>query len=605
MLLLPLRRFGCCFFATTVLLLTWIAATAKTAFVHALNGDPSKLGLDTYLGWKAFEVITQGDTNGNGYTLPGELDGIGAYLEDDDTLRVLVNHETGRACDTENLSIVTQIDLDLSNLQQAIQNMRNDGNLGGERSFVRSFGPSWDVIIDENGDEVSSLPSRFRLFCSSQAYGPDTFGPDEGFADQIYIFGEEKKNMPYGRLFAIDSSTRTLYQLSGAIGDASSSQGGNPGMVYDSFENIALIRTFETNHVAFLVSVDGGTKKLKLYVGQKGKGKNGEPDNEEFLARNGLAYGSWFYLSGSLPTERGQTVSNGFFSAIENGALTAEKFEDVDTNPLIPTQVVLGEEQLGVFVFDFVLDFSSNGIFQSGSGGSSFSLTMIVNQDDGPVKQADNVLWTAADLIYVCSDGANGAVWQFESDGSDIVKVASSKMTDPDQNPSAAVDISQYVGYEPASILLVDNMGCGSSMAVLINPDARLLPAPEPTDMPNPEPTDMPNPEPSGKPNPEPTAMPNPEPTAMPNPEPTNMPNPEPTNMPNPEPTDRPNSEPIVIAFGCPANPCDAVFGLPFLGNGEQIHTDLLWCNNLCMFKEFAFIFVWLGWTCGTCSGEL
>ena len=498
MLLLPLRRFGCWFFASTVLL-TWIAATSKTVFVHALNGDPSKLGLDTYLGWKAFEVITQGDTNGNGYTLPGELDGIGAYLEDADTLRVLVNHETGRACDTVNLSIVTQIDLDLSNLQQAIQNMRNNGDLGGERSFVRSFGPSWDVIIDENGDEVSSLPSSFRLFCSSQAYGPDTFGPGEGFADQIYIFGEEKKNAPYGRLFAINSSTRTLYQLSGAIGDASSSQGGNPGMVYDSFENIALIRTFETNHVAFLVSVDGGTGKLKLYVGQKGKGKNGEPDNEEFLARNGLAYGSWFYLSGSLPTESGQTVSNGFFTASENGALTAEKFEDVDTNPLIPTQVVLGEEKLGVFVFDFALDFSSsNGVFQSGSGGSSFSLTMIVNQDDVPMKQADNVLWTAADLIYVCTDGENGAVWQMESDGSGLVKVASSAITGPDENPSAAVDISQYVGYEPASILLVDDMGCGSSMAVLINSDARLLPAPEPTDMPNPEPTGKPNPEPTG-----------------------------------------------------------------------------------------------------------
>ena len=92
----------------------------------------------------------------------------------------------------------------------------------------------------------------------------------------------------------------------------------------------------------------------------------------------------------------------------------------------------------------------------------------------------------------------------------------------------------------------------------------------------------------------------------MPNPEPTAMPNPEPTNMPNPEPTDRPNSEPIVLTFGCPANPCDAVFGLPFLGNGEQIHADFwLLCTDLCMFNAFSFIFVWLGWTCGTCYGEL
>ena len=451
--------------------------TITIEIVHALNGDPSKLGLDTYLGWQAFEIITQGDTNGKGYTLPGELDGVGAYRVED-TLRVLSNHETGRACDTENTSVVTQIDLDLSRLQQAVLNMRNTGDLGDERSFVRSFGLAWDVIIDENGDEVSSLPSRFRLFCSSQAYGPDTFGPGEGFADQIYIFGEEKKNAPYGRLFAINSSTRTLYQLSGAIGDASSSQGGNPGMVYDSFENIALIRTFETNHVAFLVSVDGGTEKLKLYVGQKGKGKNGEPDNEEFLARNGLAYGSWFYLSGSLPTESGQTVSNGFFTASENGALTAEKFEDVDTNPLNPTQVVLGEESTGVFVFDFALDFfsSSSGMFQSENGGSSFSVTMIVNEADVAMKQVDNVVWTAASLIYVCTDGVGGAVWQMLSDGSDLIKVASSSIEDRDEAPpSGAFDISKHLGYEPASIFLVNVMGCGSTMSVLINPSARFL----------------------------------------------------------------------------------------------------------------------------------
>ena len=472
-------------FVTTLLL--WIATTTTT-LVHALNGDSSKLSLDTYLGWKAFEIITQGDTDGsNGYTLPGELDGIGAYMstrwEDSDTLRVLVNHETGRACDTENPATVTQIDLDLSTLQRAIENMRINGNLGSETNFVRSFGPSWDVIIDENGYEVASLPSRFRLFCSSQAYGPDTFGPGEGFADQMYIFGEEKKSDPFGRLFAIDSSARKLYQLSGAVGDASSSQGGNPGMFFDSFENIALIRTFEQDHIAFLVSNDGGSKNLKLYVGQKRRGKDGAA-GEDFLARNGLAYGSWFYLNGALPTEQGHTRA-GYFGSQDDGALTSEKFEDVDTNPLIPTQVVLGDEVYGVFVLDFALTFSSSdGIFQSGfSGGSStYTITMIVNEDDVEMKQADNVLWTAADLIYVCSDGENGAVWQLESDGSGIVRVASSKRTGPDDSPSGAFDISDFLGFEPASILLVDTMGCDSSLAVLINPDARLLSAPEPTD---------------------------------------------------------------------------------------------------------------------------
>jgi len=465
-------------FVVASLLLQLLVPTIEV--VQALNGDPSKLGLDTYLGWQAFEVITQGDTNLQGYTVPGELDGVGAYLLPDDanTLRVLSNHETGRACDTNNTSVVTQIDVDLSRLQQAVLNMRTNGDLGGERSFVRSFGLAWDVIVNETGQQVAALPEspRLLLFCSSQTYGPDTFGPGEGFADQIYLFGEEKKTAR-GRLFALDSN-RKLYVLSGAIGDASPSQGGNPGMFYDSFENIALIRTFETNHVAFLVSVDGGTEKLKLYVGQKGRGKNGEPDTQDYLARNGLAYGSWFYLSSSFPTASGQTISNGFFTTNGNHTLLeADKLEDVDTNPLNPTQVVLGHESTGVFVFDFALEYSSSSrVFQSENGGSSFSVTMIVNEADVAMKQVDNVLWTAASLIYVCTDGVGGAVWQMLSDGSDIIKVASSRIEGRDEAPpSGAFDISKHLGYEPASIFLVNVMGCGSTMSVLINPSARFL----------------------------------------------------------------------------------------------------------------------------------
>jgi len=367
-------------------------------------------------------------------------------------------------------------------------------------------------------------------------------------------------------LFAIDSSARKLYQLSGAIGDASPLQGGNPGMFFDSFENIALIRTFEQDHIAFLVSNDGGSKNLKLYVGQKRRGKDGAT-GEDFLARNGLAYGSWFYLNSALPTEQGHTRA-GYFGSQDDGALTSDKFEDVDTNPLIPTQVVLGDEVYGVFVLDFALTFSSSdGIFQSGfnEGSSTYTITMIVNEDDVEMKQADNVLWTAADLIYICSDGENGAVWQMESDGSGIVRVASSKRTGPDDSPSGAIDISDYLGYEPASILLVDTMGCDSSLAVLINPDARLLSAPEPTDMPNPEPTELPTPEPTDMPNPEPTEPPTPEPTDMPNPEPTDMPTPEPTDIPNPEPTtDMPHDPCSLCTDGWTVTNPDTILGEDF-----------------------------------------
>jgi len=586
--------------------------------VSALNGDTSKLTLDTYDGWKAFEVITQGDTNGEGYTLPGELDGIGAFLLED-TVRVLVNHETGRACDTENYATVTEVNLDLFRFKEALRNMIRNDNLGGVNDFVRSFRRAYDTIIDASGNEVSKLPSpNLRLFCSSQAYGPKTLGNGEGFADEIYIFGEERKQDPFGRLFAIDPRTRMLYLVSGAAGDASSFQGGNGGVVNDSFENVALIRTFEKDHVALLMSMDGGSKTLKLYVGKKNRGKDGSIDTEGFLERAGLAFGSWFYLNGTLPLTRGQ-MEPGLFDKSPNGALMSDKFEDVDTSPLNPTRVVLGDEKYGVFVFDFALDFAENGNFQPES--SSFSVEMVVDDEKVIMKQADNVAWTAADLIYIASDGSNGAVWQMNPDGSDITKVASSKNTTNDYNPSGVVDISKFVGFEPASILLADTMSCGSSMAVLINPIAEeiLVSTDKPTTGPTNGPTYKPTAAPADMPKATPTDSPVALPTDFPVAEPTDMPEAAPTDFPVALATDAPisnniiteapsTSEPFeqnnsIFAFCRETPPCDSVFGIPFF-SGEQLHAEGDEnCSEMCMFQGISLLFLLFGWSCGSCDG--
>ena len=99
---------------------------------------------------------------------------------------------------------------------------------------------------------------------------------------------------------------------------------------------------------------------------------------------------------------------------------------------------------------------------------------MIVDDNNSPINQADNVAWTASDLIYVATDGENGAIWEMDSSGNDLVKIAASKNTEDNYNPSGVIDISRFLGYEPASIFLAGTMSCGSSMSVLINPRARL-----------------------------------------------------------------------------------------------------------------------------------
>jgi len=237
-------------------------------------------------------------------------------------------------------------------------------------------------------------------------------------------------------------------------------------------------------------------------------------------------------------------TNSGFFLTSPTDVLTGEKFEDIDTNPLNPTQVVLGDEKNGIFVFDFDLDFTG-GRFQSGASGSTYTIKMIVKDSESPINQADNVAWTEADLIYVATDGTKGAIWEMDPNGDNQVKIAVSNNTANDYNPSGVIDISKFVGYEPASILLASTMNCGSSMSVLINPGAMLLPEPKP-------------------------------PTATP---------------------------PEESGPSCSANnKCDPILGL--WGEGEFVF-NAAWdngrCREICFFPGFSWWLFYFGWSCGTC----
>lgn len=107
--------------STSYIMITTLLWAIHLQLAAALNGN-GRQAFTTYDGWKAFEVVTQGDKLG-GFELPGNLDGIGvslfvaacpsvlasimvsnlihflvqiqAYLmEGGDDIRVLVNHES-------------------------------------------------------------------------------------------------------------------------------------------------------------------------------------------------------------------------------------------------------------------------------------------------------------------------------------------------------------------------------------------------------------------------------------------------------------------------------------------------------------------------------
>lgn len=226
---------------------------------------------------------------------------------------------------------------------------------------------------------------------------------------------------------------------------------------------------------------------MRLYVGDKGKDSSGAAASS-FLARNGLAYGTWYYLAASYPS-LGNTNA-GTFKTSSSGSLTSDKIEDVDTSPSNPTLVVMGDQTSGLFTFDFDLVFGSG----FDSGASSFTITMVAATSNGTgvFGQMDNVEWTDATtlgataypdgLIFVNEDNGLGEIWHMLPDGSSKVRIAD---TTVNGESTGIFDVSVMVGYLPGSILITNNQGTPASMSVLINPDATLLPDASPPFVPS------------------------------------------------------------------------------------------------------------------------
>lgn len=461
-----------------IIVVTALLCLLRCRAAFALDGGTVRVNPRN--GWRAFEVISTGDNpagDGVDWAMPLSFDGIGAWLPNANTLRLNVNHETSDAT-------MSEVNLDLANLRTAIRNVIGTGATGGI-SFVTSAQQAYGRWSANGGASwtatSSAATTAFSRFCSSQTFAPDTFGSGRGVVDYVHMTGEEASG---GRLFALDLANRDLYQLSGVTGSAS---GGIGGLPFDDFENAALIDTGDTSHVAILLNADIAAPETRnpwLYVGDKGKDAAGNPSTS-FLARNGLAYGSYYYLNDTLPASG--TSSDGFFDTSPADALVASKFEDIDTSPTNPTQVVMGVQETGLFVLDFRLDFSGGGFNAAASG---FSITKIQNQNnniDDAFGDADNVDWSAATtlggvdypsgLIFVNEDTGtrNGETWMMLPNGRSLTKIADTAPTDTATTETSGIlDISTLVGYKPGSVLVTNNQGTEASLSVLVNPNATL-----------------------------------------------------------------------------------------------------------------------------------
>ena len=451
--------------------------------VHAHALDGGTRWVTPINGWKGFEIITQGDDPNDGllWAMPDRFDGLGALRVGNDTLRLIVNHEIDDAT-------ISQVDLSLNAfkaaLLDAIATPRNEANgLTADHRFVRSARQAYDRISDDGGASWTTTQSpadtALMRFCSSQSFRANSFGPARGFADDLYLSGNETAT---GRLYALDLAKRDFYQLSGVTGGDGR---GLPGIPFESYENTALLDTGETGHVALLFSSDymaPSQGKLRLYIGQKGVDAQGNA-SDSFLARNGLAYGSFYYLhnNGIEPDtlDLGTPFSGVFDTAIES-AYASSKLEDVDTAPHRPTTLALGDQDSGLFTIDFNLAINTDGL---DLGRSYYTLTKVHGTEPGLASfgNPDNVDWTEPTvlggvryddgLIFVNEDSDEGSVWVNRPDGSGLLAIAKTALIG---ESTGVLDISKLVGYRPGSVVLTANQGDTASITVLINPDAQL-----------------------------------------------------------------------------------------------------------------------------------
>jgi hypothetical protein len=453
----------------------WALDGSNAVFVTVPTGEST--------GWKTFEIISASDVV-NGLNFDGTWDGIGTYRSSAGTITVFINHETG------NNSTFSQVELNVTNLKDWITaGTANNGNSNQELPsgpVVESVDLGWNSVDGDASDPINRP-------CSGNVWLADTFGPERGFAHDLYLLGEESFNSN-GHIWIMDLESRTLYE-------AVDLGGG-------SWENATLIDSGRMDTVALILSEDlgsnltEGTAPLRLYVGLKNSEGN-------FLERNGLSGGTIYYwdpdgistrgtMSGIFSTGNG-TVISGEWTTDSTGAALFSKSEDVHINMNKDSsgyglEVALAAQGQAVFK----IDFSEVG-FVAGALGANRTSAVTVLYEAGSEDSSlsndfsgmDNLVWSADGKIYVNEDDGEGDVWLIDPasleasyDSGDYTPDTTQvyEILDADYvtESTGIIDISEHLDYQPGSIFLTNGQSATTSenqLALAVSPSAKLLSA--------------------------------------------------------------------------------------------------------------------------------
>ena len=446
-----------------ILGMAWTAlASGAPSPVPMMNGEGA---------WEVHPLLTIGDHlpsrhprfTEQGYQPVGAPDGLGAYRLDQDTVRVLVNHEldgkAGYPYRLDNGTRLTGARISFLDIDRRTLRLLDSGIAYGT---IRDR----QGRIVETGfqvNEVSDTEQGLSRLCSSQLIRKGTFN----FVDTIYMTQEELSDPlghPYGgTVWALDVERQTLHAVP-AMGRMA---GENTTPLSGPRDAVALLigdDTIPQTVEAEVAGRDAGlhtspdhvvTAPLWLYVGKKNASTKTlpsavEPSHATFLNRNGLLAGQLYYfvadhgvrtvaqfngtgstltgvwkeldvLDGTKAGEKGydpmgyKTGLTLRREAKAGGAFQFSRPEDVSTHPAIGTRAVLastgrdtvfpGHDAWGT-VYRIDVDFEAMTatlkILYDGddAGGGRFS-----HPDEG-IRNPDNLEWGEDGWIYIQEDNA-------------------------------------------------------------------------------------------------------------------------------------------------------------------------------------------------------
>lgn len=319
---------------------------------HLLDGGSGDTDFP-YGSFKALATVGEIDVK-NGLALTGYPDGQAAWLADEDTVRVAYQSESYGTMSNETYPWAMNSGVKFTGSHiHTIDYKRDDfaafmGNDEAASTMVEGSGKLFNTIYNVFGEEVdgknadaTDLSAKwghqtaadgtlhefvaeqqltegdfyFHSFCGAHYEQKNRYGTDIGFADDVWLTGEEwniGRTMfadRGGNTFAIDN---TMGLASLVVDVANETAYTAPALGQSGYEKLLPLNPGHKDYVVVVLSgynLEVEPAPLKIYVGRKGYDAAGNAIDystasarDAFLARNGLLYGQIYGMAATDAT---------------------------------------------------------------------------------------------------------------------------------------------------------------------------------------------------------------------------------------------------------------------------------------------------------------